>query len=67
MILRINGEEKTFSVKTDNVMDLLHTLGVKSVMAAVEINGNIVDPNLFNKTLLRDGDKVEIVSFVGGG
>ena len=67
MILRINGEEKTFSGKTGNVMDLLHTLGVKPVMAAVEINGNIVDPNLFNKTLLQDGDKVEIVSFVGGG
>ena len=67
MILRVNGKEKTFSEKPENVLQLLESLGVKTEMAAVEINGDIVNPELFAQTELQDGDKVEIVSFVGGG
>jgi sulfur carrier protein len=32
-----------------------------------ELNGSIVDRQAWKKTLLRDGDKAELVSFVGGG
>ncbi len=67
MILRVNGKEKTFFKKPENVLQLLESLGVKTEMAAVEINGDIVNPELFAQTELQDGDKVEIVSFVGGG
>ena len=67
MILRLNGEEKTFSDKTDTVSKLLETLEVNAQRVAVEINGGIVDPKLFSETLIHDSDKVEIVSFVGGG
>lgn len=34
---------------------------------AVEINGEIVPKALFSETVVRDGDRVEVVSFVGGG
>lgn len=34
---------------------------------AVEINGAIIRKSEYDKTMLRDGDKIEVVSFVGGG
>jgi thiamine biosynthesis protein ThiS len=67
MILRVNGKEKTFSAKPENVTQLLDALGVKTQLAAVEINGDIVSSDLFPQTTLHEGDKIEIVSFVGGG
>ena len=67
MILRLNGEEKNFSDKTDTVKKLLEAIEVNAQRVAVEINGGIVDPKLFSETLIHDRDKVEIVSFVGGG
>ena len=67
MILRLNGEEKTFSNYIKTVSQILNELGVQPLRAAVEINGKIVDPALFEKTSLKDMDRIEIVSFVGGG
>ncbi len=67
MILRINGEEKSFSEEITTVEKLLDVLGIKPQRAAVEINRNIVSPELFEHTRLHDNDRVEIVSFVGGG
>jgi sulfur carrier protein len=67
MMLRLNGEEKTFSNKIKTVSQILGELGVHTLRAAVEINGKIVNPALFEKTFLEDRDRIEIVSFVGGG
>lgn len=67
MMLRVNGEEQDFSEKIDTVKQLLDALDVKTQVAAVEVNGKIVDPQLFEQAPLKDRDKVEIVSFVGGG
>ena len=67
MILRVNGEEKVFSEKVTNVLQLLEVLGIKAQRAAVEVNGEIADPGQFEQTGLQDRDRVEIVSFVGGG
>ncbi len=36
-------------------------------LIAVERNGSIVKRNDYDKTVLQDGDTVEIVQFVGGG
>lgn len=67
MILRLNGSEKTFSQLISTVSQLLMELGAKPQRVAVEINGEIIDPALFEETPVHDRDKVEIVSFVGGG
>ncbi len=67
MMLRVNGEEKNFTEKVANAEHLLMLLNVKTKMAAVEVNGRIISPEMFFKTALSEGDKVEIVSFVGGG
>lgn len=34
---------------------------------AVEINGNIIPKSKYNTTIIKNDDKIEIVSFVGGG
>lgn len=34
---------------------------------AVELNGNIVPKAEYGKTMIAEGDKLEVVSFVGGG
>ncbi|HSF23872.1 MAG TPA: sulfur carrier protein ThiS [Blastocatellia bacterium] len=48
-------------------MDLLDGLGLKPERLAVEVNQRIVRRADWTSTTLADGDKVEIVHFVGGG
>lgn len=67
MKLIINGEERTLAQPATNLTLLLEQLAVPAARTAVELNGAVVEQNLFAETSLRDGDRVEIVSFVGGG
>ncbi len=65
MKLVINGEQK--DVAAANVADLIATLGMKGDRVAVELNHDIVPRDRWASTALNDGDKLEIVHFVGGG
>jgi thiamine biosynthesis protein ThiS len=66
MKLTINGEEKEFqSVAT--VAALVETLGIKGDRVAVELNRDIVPRAQWAAADLHDGDKLEVVHFVGGG
>jgi thiamine biosynthesis protein ThiS len=65
MTLTINGEEK--EVVAANVSELVAQLGMKSDRVAIELNREIVPRDRWPSTRLRDGDKLEIVHFVGGG
>lgn len=49
------------------ISDLLATLAMKPVLLAVERNREIVRKSEFSTTPLADGDRIEIVTFVGGG
>ena len=66
MKLTINGEEKTLE-SVGTVADLVAQLGMKSDRVAVELNLEIVPRDRWMETALHDGDKLEIVHFVGGG
>lgn len=65
-MITVNGkgldgyEGKTVSFLTD-------ALGYKTTYIAVEINGGILKRGEYADTVLSDGDKLEIVCFVGGG
>ncbi len=66
MQIILNGD----SVETmDNctVAALLQQLGISRERVAVELNADIVPKIGYEKQLLVDGDKIEIVHFVGGG
>ena len=62
----INGQEQTFP-QALTLQKLLHHLGYRTNLVAVERNGAIVKRSEYASTMLTDADKLEIVSFVGGG
>ncbi|MEK7221552.1 MAG: sulfur carrier protein ThiS, partial [Nitrospirota bacterium] len=50
-----------------SVASLLADLGIQAERVAVELNLTIVDRRTFTGTSLRDGDRVEVIGFIGGG
>ena len=62
----INGKEEPGAAGA-LLSDWLASSGRLTERVAVEKNGEIVPRALYGKTRLEDGDRVEIVSFVGGG
>ena len=66
MHLTINGEAKEFAASL-SVDSLLAELGVDRRRVALERNLEIVPKSAYGETLLEDGDRIEIVQFVGGG
>jgi sulfur carrier protein len=69
MKLHINGEERDFadSAASFTLSDLLEKLGMKADRVAVELNRDIVSRDRWADTLLKEGDRLEVVHFVGGG
>ena len=64
-MLRINGEEADAAGQT--VAAYLASAGYDAARVVVERNEAIVPRDRFAETVLRDGDQVEIVCFMGGG
>lgn len=64
--LQVNGESKTCASGT-NLPDFLAAVGLNPKLVAVEYNGEILARSLWEKTLLQTGDRLEIVTIVGGG
>lgn len=50
-----------------NVEGLLELLGLKPRFLAVERNRNVVPRSEHRQTMLSEGDRIEIVTLVGGG
>jgi thiamine biosynthesis protein ThiS len=64
--LVLNGESRVMeAVRT--VADLVAALGLDARKVAVERNLEIVPRSLYDRTELTDGDRLEIVHFIGGG
>jgi sulfur carrier protein len=66
MKLHINGEERALPDGL-TVAALVEHLGMKADRVAVELNRDIVARDRWAETPLVDGDRLEIVHFVGGG
>ena len=66
MTLSINGEEKSFQAPL-TLAELLQQLGMKPDRVAVELNREIISRAAWPATQLKEGDRLEIVHFVGGG
>jgi sulfur carrier protein len=65
MKIVINGQEQTYAPIT--LAELVEQLGMKQDRVAVELNRNIVPRSQWQETNLAEGDRLEIVHFVGGG
>jgi thiamine biosynthesis protein ThiS len=66
LLVTINGEEKNIEDGL-KVSDLIPLLELKAERLAIEVNRRIIRRANWQQTPLADGDKIEIVQFVGGG
>lgn len=69
MYFVLNGQSREFAQLAPgaNLQDLIGELGLKGDRVAIEHNGNIVPRAEWANTGLAEGDRLEIVHFVGGG
>ncbi len=65
-MITVNGSP-TDGMDGRTVSELVSHLGYNPSRIAVELNLNIIKKSEYDITVLHDGDKAEIVSFVGGG
>jgi sulfur carrier protein len=64
--IEVNGERRI--AQSDlTVAGLLKELAIRSDRVAVELNLEVLDRKEFEQRSLRDGDRVEIINFIGGG
>jgi len=66
MNIIINGESRDFSSGL-TVMNILRELSLEGKVMAAAINMEIVKQDTWNTHIVNDGDKLELLDFVGGG
>ncbi len=64
--LQVNGEHQTYPIGT-NLPDLLARIGLNPRLVAVEYNGEILQRQFWDNTTVQTGDRLEIVTIIGGG
>ena len=64
--LQVNGETRT-CVEETNLPNLLVQLGYNPRLVAVEYNGEILHRQYWEDTKIKENDRLEIVTIVGGG
>ena len=64
-MVKVNGTELDIAGKT--IAEYLATTNYDMKRIATELNGEIVPKATYADIVLKDGDSIEIVSFVGGG
>tara|TARA_B100000674_G_scaffold462576_1_gene442764 strand:- start:103 stop:309 length:207 start_codon:yes stop_codon:yes gene_type:complete len=68
MKIRINGEERIIQCnKIISLNETMELLGYSSNTVIVELNNLIINSEEWKNKSIKDGDKLEIVSIVGGG
>ncbi|MDR1944138.1 MAG: sulfur carrier protein ThiS [Synergistaceae bacterium] len=66
-MITINGRQIDSPVENQSLSDCLDAQGYKADFVAVERNGVIVQRNEYQSVILKDGDVLEVLHFVGGG
>ncbi len=64
--IHVNGEPRAWR-NGGTIADLLRELDIKAERVAVELNLEILERTVFMQRSLSDGDRIEIMSFIGGG
>ena len=69
MKIRVNGKEKKIELEKEKALlsSTLEFLGYKSNTVVVEVNDLIINSKKWDDEILKEGDRLEIVSIVGGG
>ncbi len=64
--LQVNGETRTCTAES-RLTDVLEQLGFNPRLVAVEYNGEILHRQFWSATQIHQGDRLEVVTIVGGG
>lgn len=64
--IQVNGEPHQCRAET-HLPNLLEQLGLNPRLVAVEYNGEILHRQFWTDTKIQEGDRLEIVTIVGGG
>ena len=68
MKIRVNGEERFIQCnKNISLYEAMKLLGYSSNTVVVEVNKLIINSAEWDEKYIKNGDKLEIVSIVGGG
>ena len=66
MIVIINGEQREFNTDA-TIAEVLKELSLEGKVMAAAVNMDIVKQDKWSTHILNDGDKLELLDFVGGG
>lgn len=66
MQIKVNGEIREMA-EGSSMLDLIRSLGVEERVMASALNMEIVKKDAWETTLLKEGDTIELLDFVGGG
>jgi len=64
--IKVNGNIKLIKEEI-KLLDLIKILKIPLKKVAIELNREIMDKKILGKIKLKNGDKIEIVHFIGGG
>ena len=69
MKISVNGKEKKIELENEKALlsSTLELLGYKQNTVVVEVNDLIINSKKWESEIIKEGDKLEIVSIVGGG
>ena len=69
MRIKVNGKQKNIKVENEKALlsSTLEFLGYKPNTIVVEVNDLIINSTKWENQILKEGDRLEIVSIVGGG
>ena len=67
MKLLINGKYETVPTTISTIKEIMEHYQINNPIVIVEHNHSIIEKNAYAKTKVEDGDKIELVQFVGGG
>ena len=69
MKIRVNGKEKTIAIENEKALlsSTLEFLGYKQNTVVVKLNNLIINSKNWENEIIKEGDRLEIVSIVGGG
>ena len=62
----VNGKQMTVNLNY-SLKNLLDNLKLPIKKIAIELNREIINKKRISKIILKSGDKIEIVNFIGGG
>jgi len=63
--IHLNGESRTVQAAT--ISELLREIGLQMRLVAVERNLEVIPRSQYDRAILEDGDRIEVVHMIGGG